>query len=66
MKDIEKLYAQAFGTPVGARVLAHLRETTVERYLGDNATEAQLRTLEAQRALVKRIEALVARGRGFL
>lgn len=63
MKDIEKLYAQVFGTAPGKRVLAHLRETTIERYLGDNASEAQLRTLEGQRALVKRIENLVERGR---
>lgn len=63
MKDLSKIYAQAFGTPTGTQVLTHLREITIERYLGDNATEAQLRSLEAQRALVKKIEGLVARGR---
>lgn len=63
MKDIEQNYARAFSTAAGAAVLAHLRKITIERVLGPDASEAQLRGLEAQRALVHQIENLIERGR---
>lgn len=62
-KDVEKSYARTFGGAEGARVLAHLRGITIERFLGPNAPEAQLRALEGQRALVHQIENLIERGR---
>ncbi len=37
-------------------VLDYLRKITIERVLGVSATEAELRSLEAQRALVKLIQ----------
>ena len=61
--DIAACFARCFGTGNGARVLAHLRGLTLDRALGPNATDAQLRHLEGQRALLCIILALVARGR---
>jgi hypothetical protein len=55
MRDIEKNYVRCFNTPAGEKVLGHLRSMTIERYLGPNASEAELRGLEAQRALVHMI-----------
>ncbi|MCL1892548.1 MAG: hypothetical protein FWF97_04680 [Alphaproteobacteria bacterium] len=63
MKEVEKNYARTFNTPTGAAVLDHLRSITIERFLGADATEAGLRTLEAQRALVHQMEALIKRGK---
>lgn len=64
MTDIEKAYARTFLTASGAQVLGHLRKITIERTLGPNATDAELRSLEAQRALVQQISAMVLRGKG--
>lgn len=61
--NIENDYARTFCTPSGARVLAHLRKITIERVLGANATDAELRGLEAQRSLVHQIENLIERGK---
>lgn len=58
MENISKDYARTFSTPSGRAVLAHLRKITIERVLGPNATESQLRSLESQRALVHQIENL--------
>lgn len=58
MENIYKNYARTFSTPSGRAVLAHLRKITIERVLGPNATESQLRSLESQRALVHQIENL--------
>ena len=52
MRDVEKNYFRCFNTPAGEFVLRHLRSMTIERYLGPNASESELRGLEAQRALV--------------
>ncbi len=61
-REIEKNYTRCFCTTAGAEVLRHLREITIERFLGPNATDAELRALEGQRALVHQIETLVKRG----
>lgn len=63
MKDIEKSFARTFATSDGARALAHLRSITIERFLGANATDSELRSLEAGRALVHQIENLIERGK---
>lgn len=63
MKDIEKNYTRCFNTPAGASVLAHLRSITIERFFGANATDSELRSIEAQRALVHQIENLIERGK---
>jgi hypothetical protein len=58
MREIEKTYFRCFNTPSGGLVLRHLRSITVERCLGANASESELRGLEAQRALVRMMEKL--------
>ena len=63
MRENEKNFARTFGTPDGRAVLSHLRKITIERVLGPNATDAELRTLEGQRALVHQIEQLSERGK---
>ena len=63
MTEIEKIFARTFGSADGRAVLAHLRKITIERILGANATDAELRGLEAQRALVHQIEQLSERGK---
>ena len=63
MTETEKNFARTLGTPDGCAVLAHLRKITIERVLGPNATDAELRGLEAQRALVHQIEQLSERGK---
>lgn len=57
-------FARCFAGPDGARVLGVLRAMTVGRTLGPDASDAALRHLEGQRALVATILALAARGRG--
>ena len=63
MDDIEQNYSRCFSTAAGAAVMKHLRKITIERTLGPAATDAELRGLEAQRALVHQIEALIRRGK---
>ena len=63
MTDTEKFFVRTFNTPSGAAVLEHLRKITVERTLGPNATDAELRWAEAQRALVRQIEHLSVGGK---
>ncbi|MBO8407531.1 MAG: hypothetical protein IAC77_03690 [Proteobacteria bacterium] len=63
MKDLEQNYARTFSTAAGVAVLKHLRKITVERVLGPNATDSELRGLEAQRALVHQIEMMIQRGK---
>ena len=62
MQEIEKYYAKTFNTSAGRHVLEHLRRITIERFLGPCALESELRTLEAQRALVHQIEQMINRG----
>jgi len=63
MREIEKNFARTFSSNDGRAVLAHLRKITIERVLGPNATDAELRGIEAQRALVHQIEQLSERGK---
>lgn len=63
MEGIEVNYAKTFSTASGKEVLKHLRKITIERVLGAGATEAELRGLEAQRALVHQIENFIQRGK---
>ena len=61
MQDLEKQYARTFQTPAGRAVLRHLRQITIERTLGPNATDNELRWAEANRAFVRQIENMIAR-----
>lgn len=62
MERTEIAYARTFGCESGRVVLEHLRKITIERVLGANASEPELRSIEAQRALVHQIENLILRG----
>ena len=64
MSDIELAYAKTFAGNMGQRVLVHMRKITIERVLGPNATESELRSLESQRFFVHQIENLIQRGQG--
>lgn len=64
MTDMAVNYARCFGTPAGRAVLAHLRKMTIERILGPNTSDSELRWIESQRALVRTIESQIAQGRG--
>ena len=62
MNDIEKHYARIFNTPSGKQVLNHLRNITIERIIGQNISNEDLRWWAAQNALVHQIENLIQRG----
>jgi hypothetical protein len=61
--SIAQLAARVLGGGEGDKFLQWLRTQTKEMALGPEASDSALRHLEGQRALVSRIEALVARGR---
>ena len=63
MQDIEKQYARTFATPSGKQVLAHLRSITLERIIGPNVSNEDLRWWAAQNALVHQIENLINKGK---
>ncbi len=63
MQDIEKQYARTFATPSGKQVLIHLRSLTVERIVGPNISNEDLRWWAAQNALVHQIENLINKGK---
>ena len=63
MERTEHAFARALSGDAGRVVLGHLRQMTIERTLGPNASDSELRWAEAQRALVHQIETLVLRGR---
>ena len=62
MTDIEKQYARTFSSAAGKQVLAHLRLLTIERVIGVNTTDDELRWWAAQNALVHQIENFIKRG----
>ena len=63
MEKIAHEYARAFAGPSGRAVIEHLRKITIERVLGPQATDGELRSLEGARTLVHQIENLIERGR---
>lgn len=62
MNNIEKEYARIFSSASGKQVLSHLRSMTVERILGQNVTNDELRWWAAQCALFHQIENFIKRG----
>ena len=62
MSEIEKNYARTFNSTSGKQVLTHLRTMTIERVLGPNVSDNELRWVAAQSALVHYIENLIKRG----
>ena len=61
--DLARAFVRCFREPDGERVLAHLRAVTLERALGPQTPDGQLRHLEGQRQLVAYIQSLIERGR---
>ena len=51
-------YRRCFAGAEGALVLWHLRQVTLDRALGPDVSDAALRHLEGQRALVRRIQTM--------
>lgn len=62
MQDIEKQYARTFATNSGKQVLTHLRSITIERIVGPNVSNEDLRWWAAQNALIHHIENLIKKG----
>lgn len=56
--ELSQAFAKCFITREGKIVLSFLRRITIERYLGPDASHDELRHLEGQRHLVKKIETL--------
>lgn len=65
IESIARDAARCLASVEGARLLAHLREITIERRLAPAAGEAVLRHIEGQRHLVAYLEAMRARGQGL-
>lgn len=60
---LNNAFAHCFATPPGRIVLQHLKEITLARVCGPDATDAQLRYLEGQRFLASVILNRIERGR---
>jgi hypothetical protein len=60
--EVIRSFARCFSGSDGARVVDYLRLSVLERRLGPNATDAELRFLEGQRLLVARIISMIDRG----
>ena len=57
--NIAHQFALCFKSPSGRQVLSYLHHITTERALPPTASEAELRALEATRALILRIDRLI-------
>lgn len=64
MTEINKDFARCFSTESGERVIEYLRKITIERNLGINASDNELRWYAAQCAFFRQIESMIVRGRG--
>lgn len=62
-RELEHSFVRAFGANDGQNVLAYLRSITIDRTLPATCTDAELRWVEAQRALVRHITTMIERGR---
>lgn len=62
-ENIAHQFTRLFSTAAGAQVLEHLKNITIGRILGPMASDAELRFLEGQRALIHQIDNLIKQGR---
>ena len=60
--DLARSFVRCFKGSDGAIVLGHLRRTILERRLGPDASDAELRFLEGQRSVAAHILSMVDRG----
>jgi len=61
--ELCRSFARLFTHHESAKVLEHLRKSTRERVFGPEVSEATLRYVEGQRALVAYIENMIERGK---
>ncbi|MBT4890050.1 MAG: hypothetical protein HON65_10910 [Rhodospirillales bacterium] len=61
--ELSRSFARVFSHSESARVLDHLRKSTRDRVFGPEVSEATLRYVEGQRALVAYMENIIERGR---
>lgn len=61
-RELAIAFARCFRSRDGARVLQHLRALTLGRAVGPGASDATLRYLEGQRALVLYLASMIVRG----
>ena len=61
-RDVERLFARVFLTEDGQKILSYLQATTFQRVLPTDSSEAQLRHMEGQRAMLLNIQRLVMSG----
>ena len=62
--DLARSFARCFNGTDGALVLRNLRQTILDRRLGPNSSDGELRFLEGQRAVAAHIVSMIDRGRG--
>lgn len=62
--ELARSFARCFKGSDGTIVTGHLRQAIMERRLGPDATDAELRFLEGQRSVAAHILSMVDRGRG--
>lgn len=63
-EDAPRIFARVFGADDGQKVLSYLRATINARAAGPEASEAMLRYMDGQRALLQTIQGLADQGRG--
>ncbi len=61
--ELALAFAHCFRDAAGAMVLEYLRRCFLDRRLGPNASDAELRHVEGQRSVVAHVLALIERGR---
>lgn len=62
-EDAPRIFARLFAQDDGVRVLAYLRATINARAAGPEASEAMLRHIDGQRALLQTVQGLIEQGR---
>jgi len=62
-KEMERVFARLFQTDDGKRALYYLQDMTFNRAHGVNASDAQLRFSEGQRALIATLMRMIDRGK---
>lgn len=62
-KNIKRVFARAFSTDDGKKVLAYLQYITFNRHYGAEVSNEQLRYAEGQRAIVHTILRFIEQGK---
>ncbi len=62
--DLQRAFARLLAYPEAETILEHLHAITRDRICGPNASDAVLRYLDGQKALVAYMERMALKGRG--